>query len=76
MTVDKRVEAEIDALLARDETTSVIDSLLSMPRVTAANDEDDTWEKILNARLQERLARRMREMLEGAEEQKGSRSAA
>jgi len=76
MTVDKRVEAEIDALLARDETTSVIDTLLSMPRMTAANDEDETWEKILNARLQERLARRMREMLEGAEEQKGSRSAA
>jgi len=76
MTADKRVEAEIDALLARDETASVIDTLLSMPRIAAANDEDETWEKILNARLQERLARRMREMLEKAEEQKDSRSAA
>jgi allophanate hydrolase subunit 1 len=75
MTVDRKVEAEIDALLAHDETTSVIDTLLAMPHVAVANDADETWEKALNARLQARLSRRLREIL-GDEHDRGSRSAA
>jgi len=74
MSVDRKVEAEIDALLARDDSASVIDMLLSMPHVMAADNAD--WEKILHARLQERLARKMREVLEGAREQDNARSAA
>ncbi|WP_163267492.1 hypothetical protein [Chelativorans alearense] len=76
MTADKRVDAEIDALLGRDETTSVIDTLLAMPRVEAANDPDGSWERVLHARLQARLARKMRRVLEEAPDRKGSRSAA
>ncbi|WP_028033097.1 hypothetical protein [Chelativorans sp. J32] len=74
MSVDRKVEAEIDALLARDDSASVIDMLLSMPHVMAADNAD--WEKILHARLQERLARKMREVLEGAREPDNARSAA
>ena len=74
MSVDRKVEAEIDALLARDDSASVIDMLLSMPHVMAADNAD--WEKILHARLQERLARKMREVLEGAGEPDNARSAA
>lgn len=78
MTADKKVEEEIEALLSRDDPESVIDSLLSMPPQAAANDE--VWEKVLHARLQERLARKMRDMLEGGQEarasKKDSRSAA
>ncbi|WEX10174.1 hypothetical protein [Chelativorans sp. AA-79] len=74
MTVDKKVEAEIDALLACNDQASVIDTLLSMPHAMAA--DDPAWEKLMHARLQERLARKMRDMLEGAEERKDSRSAA
>jgi len=74
MSVDRKVEAEIDALLARDDSASVIDMLLSTPHVMAADNAD--WEKILHARLQERLARKMREVLEGAREPDNARSAA
>lgn len=74
MTVERNVDAEIDALLSRNESDSVIDTLLEIPHVATANDEN--WEKILNARLQERLARKMRELLENEPERKDSRSAA
>ena len=78
MTADEKVEEEIEALLSRDDPESVIDSLLSMPPQAAANDE--VWEKVLHARLQERLARKMRDILEGGQEteadKKDSRSAA
>jgi len=74
MTVERNVDAEIDALLSRNESDSVIDTLLAIPHVATANDEN--WEKILNARLQERLARKMRELLENEPERKDSRSPA
>jgi len=74
MSVDGKLEAEIDALLARDDSASVIDMLLSMPHVMAADNAD--WEKILHARLQARLARKMRDVLENAQEPNDSRSAA
>lgn len=73
MTVEKNVEAEIDALLAEDETASIIDSLLAMPR---PEDADDSWERALHARLQERLARKMRQVLDSGRESKNSRHAA
>ncbi|MFC6488341.1 hypothetical protein [Nitratireductor sp. GCM10026969] len=74
MTVEKNLEAEIDALLAKDDdTASIIDTLLAMPRPAGA---DDSWEKVLHERLQARLARRMREALEGDTDSKISRSAA
>ncbi|WP_274425944.1 hypothetical protein [Chelativorans sp. YIM 93263] len=73
MDVEDRIEAEIDALLAHDDTESVIDALMSMPR--SDSDPDDTWKKALHARLQERLARRMRKVLEDQPDKK-TRSAA
>ncbi|MCT8997682.1 hypothetical protein [Chelativorans intermedius] len=76
MTFDKRIEAEIDALLSRSETESFVDTLLRMPHAAAANDADESWEKLLNARLQARLARRMREKLEGEQTSRDSRTAA
>ena len=76
MTVDSKVEAEIDALLGRDDTASVIDTLLAMPRMRVADNTDETWEKILHARLQARLARKMRETLEGTNGEKDERNAA
>lgn len=74
MDADDRIEAEIDTLLARDDTASVIDALMSMPRTDG--DPNGTWEKVLHARLQERLSRRMRDVLEGRQENKDTRSAA
>lgn len=76
MKINDRVEMEIDALLAHDDTKSVIDAVMSMPHAKVANDTDDRWEKALHARLQARLARRMREVLEGSQADKPSRSAA
>ena len=67
MNVEDKIEAEIDALLARDETTSVVDALLAMPQRMPANPADERWEKSLNARLQARLAQKMREVLEEQE---------
>ncbi|WP_309084728.1 hypothetical protein [Chelativorans sp.] len=74
MKLDEELEAEIDALLARDDRASVIDTLLSMPHAKAAG--DPAWEKLLHARLQERLVRKMREMLDPADQGRDSRSAA
>lgn len=64
MEVEKSVEAEIDALLARDECSSVIDALLSIPSPTRAAGGQKAWDDLLHARLQSRVSRRMRETLE------------
>lgn len=72
--VDEKADSDIEALLANDETTSVVDTLLAMPHALSADDE--SWEKIMHARLQERLARKMREMLEGEQRDEDSRSVA
>ncbi len=72
--VDEKADSDIEALLANDETTSVVDTLLAMPHALSADDE--SWEKIMHARLQERLAHKMREMLEGEQRDEDSRSVA
>ena len=59
---------------ACDDSATFIDMLLSMPHVMAADNTD--WNKILHARLQTRLTRKMREVLENAKEPDNSRSAA
>lgn len=67
MDTDDRIETEIDALLARDDAASVVDALLSMPPRAPASEGDPRGEKTVNARLQARLAHRMRQVLEGGE---------
>lgn len=62
---DECADRQIDALLRRDDDASIIDTLLAMPRGADPVAEGDAWERVLFARLQERLARRMRETIEG-----------
>lgn len=51
----------IDALLAPSEPVSIIDGLLDLPGLEGAGDE---WERVLRARLEARLAQRMRHAIE------------
>jgi hypothetical protein len=64
MEVEKSVEAEIDALLAHDDSSSVIDALLAIPTPAATDSSGEAWQQLLHARLQSRVSRRMRETLE------------
>lgn len=52
-------EPTIDALLASSEPVSIIDGLLDLPGGTA-----DAWERMVRARLEARLAERMRHTIE------------
>lgn len=61
-------EAEIDALLAHDENSSVIDAFLAIPALTAPDSRQREWQELLHARLQTRLSRRMRETLESGKQ--------
>ncbi|WP_173932802.1 hypothetical protein [Chelativorans sp. Marseille-P2723] len=67
---------EIDAILAQDGSASVIDTLLSIPREIPTASDEGTWERALHARLQERLSRKMREILEESRNQSNSKGAA
>ena len=73
MEVEKSVEAEIDALLARDDSSSVIDALLAIPTPAATGSSGEAWQQLLHARLQSRVSRRMRETLEGPGERQEKR---
>ncbi|UUP16944.1 MULTISPECIES: hypothetical protein [Nitratireductor] len=63
MSSDKNVEAQIEALLANDDSISVIESLLALPRVADSDPLADEWERAMHARLQARLSRKMRGMI-------------
>lgn len=65
MSSDKNVEAQIEALLAADDSVSVIESLLALPRVADSGPQADEWERAMHARLQARLSRKMRDMIGG-----------
>jgi hypothetical protein len=56
---------QIDALLARGgEAGSIFDRLMAMPRPAA--DAANEWDRAVIGRLETHLARRMRDMLDGA----------
>ena len=55
---------QIDALLARGEAGSIFDRLMAMPRPAA--DATNEWDRAVINRLEAHLARRMRDMLDGA----------
>ncbi|GAA4527226.1 hypothetical protein GCM10023174_14430 [Chelativorans composti] len=63
MEVDESVEAEIDALLAKGEYSSVVDALLAIP--PRADMSGDAWQKLIHERMQFRVSRMMRKTLEG-----------
>ena len=63
MEVEKTVEAEIDALLALDESVSVVDALLAIPPRPETAGGGDEWQRLLHARLQSKVSRRMQENL-------------
>lgn len=74
MEVEKSVEAEIDALLAQSDSSSVIDALLAIPTPAVQDSTHGAWQKLLHARLQSKVSRRMQETLEsGKPKQSGSR---
>lgn len=56
---------QIDALLARNEVGSIFDRLMAMPRPAA--DAADEWDRAVIGRLEAHLARRMRDLLDGAD---------
>lgn len=62
-------EREIDALLSLDETGSIIDRLMAMPRpkdMTSANE----WDRAVAGRLEAHLARQMRVLIDNEPERK------
>mgnify|MGYP001301315610 CR=1 FL=1 len=63
MEVEKTLEAEIDALLAQVDGASVVDALLAIPPHPETTGEADEWQKLLHARLQTKVSRRMQENL-------------
>lgn len=64
MEVEKTVEAEIDALLAQDDSASVVDALLAIPPRPDATGNRDEWHKLLHVRLQTKVSRKMQENLQ------------
>lgn len=65
MSGNRNVEAQIDALLSKDDSSSIIETLYSLGQ--AAGDAafvGDEWDRAVQARLQARLARKMREAIE------------
>ena len=60
-------EPVIEALLARDEQTSIVDGLFALPESGTA-DARDEWSRAVHDRLQARLAARMRRMIEAADD--------
>jgi len=74
MEVEKSVEAEIDALLAHDDSSSVIDALLAIPTPALAGSPEEAWQQLVHARLQSKVSRRMRETLgSGKQKREGAR---
>lgn len=59
-------EHEIDALLSRDETGSIIDRLMAMPSAAGAAQGADEWDRAVAVRFEAHLARRMRALIDGA----------
>jgi len=57
-------DRQIDALLARGDAGSIFDRLMAMPR--PAGDVADEWDRAVIGRLEAHLARRMRDLLDGA----------
>ncbi len=66
-------EHEIDTLLSRDETGSIIDRLMALPRSAGAAQGANEWDRAVAGRFEAHLARRMRAVIGGAEQ---SRTAA
>ncbi|WP_315918977.1 hypothetical protein [Mesorhizobium sp. SP-1A] len=63
-------EREIDALLSRDETGSIIDRLMALPR-PAANDRQTTeWDRAVAGRFEAHLARQMRALIGSDDERR------
>ena len=60
-------EREIDALLSREESGSIIDRLMTMPRPAADPNAASEWDRAVAGRFEVHLARRMRALIEGAE---------
>ncbi len=58
-------DREIDALLRRDETCSVIDRLMALPH--HPSQKSNEWERAVAGRFEAHLARQMRSLIDGAE---------
>lgn len=69
---NENLDAEIDALLVRDDTASIVDSLLSLPDEHSSAAVSGEWGRVLAGRLQTRLAERMRRALGTEKESKSA----
>ncbi|WP_336057578.1 hypothetical protein [Nitratireductor sp. CH_MIT9313-5] len=77
MSVHRTVEAQIDALLTKDDSSSIIETLYSLGQAAGdAASIGDEWDRAVQARLQARLARKMREAIEPSGLSKPASSAA
>lgn len=72
---DTPSDAQIDALLSPEEDASIVDSLFAVSRGQAAAEAKDVLEQVLFARLQARIARRMRRSIEDPQATEASRTA-
>jgi hypothetical protein len=59
-------EREIDALLSREESGSIIDRLMAMPPAADPNAANE-WDRAVAGRFEMHLARRMRALIEDAD---------
>ena len=76
---DTPSDAQIDALLSPEDDASIVDSLFAVSKGQAASEAKDVLEQVLFARLQARIARRMRQSIDdprSIDDRKTSRSAA
>ncbi|EIM74180.1 hypothetical protein A33O_12384 [Nitratireductor aquibiodomus RA22] len=61
---DAQTDAQIEALLSPQDEVSIVDSLFAMSKGNAAPGARDVLARVLEARLEARLARRMRQTIE------------
>lgn len=61
-------DPRIDAFLSPDEDASIVDSLFSVLEGQSATDAKDVLERVMFARLQARIAHRMRQSIQGPRE--------
>ena len=67
-----QTEHEIDALLARSETGSIIDRLLALPYLTSRAQGANEWDRAVSSRFEANLARQMRSMIDGGDDRRNA----
>ena len=63
-------EREIDALLSLGETESIIDRLMALPLPKDGAAGANEWDRAVAGRFEAHLARQMRSLIDGGDEQR------